>query len=309
MLRKTLIGLLALLAVAPAAASAAPELGTSHRLQDRRYIASAERAYVVGFEDGRFYANGWHIAGEMGGVWTPPLKLRRRCLVRRRRPVDRPRDPLPERLGLHRDGPAADRRARAAAAPTSRPDGGRAALFGLHVRNPGAAARTVRLKVDAHSELLGAYPWSFDNTPHARDNLADTAAFDGDALVFREQGKLPHPNAETHDWAALVAANRKPVSGETGATNRGDQGDNVCTAEEPPSQCDDGPFGRGKGGQLRYEVSVPAGATRTLWVAVAGSDEGPARGDGGSSPPRWTTRPARSRARSRAASGWGAGRR
>ena len=154
------------------------------------------------------------------------------------------------------------------------PDGGRAALFGLHVRNPGAAARTVAVKVDAHSELLGAYPWSFDDTPHASDNLADTAAFDGKALVFREQGKLPHPNAETHDWAALVAANRDPVSGETGATNRGDQGDNVCTAQEPPSQCDDGPFGRGKGGQLRYELNVPAGATRTLWVAVAGSDEG-----------------------------------
>ena len=74
-LRKTLIGLLALLAVAPAAASAAPEIGTSHRLQDRRYIASSERAYVVGFEDGRFYANGWHITGEMGGIWAPPLKL------------------------------------------------------------------------------------------------------------------------------------------------------------------------------------------------------------------------------------------
>src|SRR5512132_3508413 len=32
-------------------------------------------AYSIGFEDGRFYANGWHITGEMGGVWTPPLKL------------------------------------------------------------------------------------------------------------------------------------------------------------------------------------------------------------------------------------------
>src|SRR5688500_13013184 len=115
------------------------------------------------------------------------------------------------------------------------PDGGRAALFGLHVRNPAAAARTVRVKVDAHSELIGAYPWGFDGViPNASDNLADTAAFDGTALVFRERGKLPHPNAEVHAWAALVAANRTPVSGATGATNRGDQGDNVCTAEEPP---------------------------------------------------------------------------
>ena len=74
MARKILLLLSVLLVVAPVAA-AAPELSTSNRLQDRRYIASSERAYAVGFEDGRFYANGWHITGEMGGVWTPPLKL------------------------------------------------------------------------------------------------------------------------------------------------------------------------------------------------------------------------------------------
>jgi hypothetical protein len=138
----------------------------------------------------------------------------------------------------------------------------------------------VTVKVDAHSELLGAYPWGFENVvPNAADNLPDTAAFNGEALVFREQGKLPHENAEVHDWAALVAANRTPISGVTGDTHRGDQGDNVCMppAEPPPSECDDGPFGRGKGGQLRYEVTVPGGATRTLWVAVAGSDEGLAK--------------------------------
>jgi APA family basic amino acid/polyamine antiporter len=59
------------------AAQAAPhELSTSDRLQDRREVAAGTRAYSIGFEDGRFYANGWHITGEMsGGVWTPPIKL------------------------------------------------------------------------------------------------------------------------------------------------------------------------------------------------------------------------------------------
>src|SRR6266536_4053330 len=58
-----------------AARSATPELSVTSRLQDRREVASGTRAYAIGFEDGRFYANGWHITGEMGGVWTPPLKL------------------------------------------------------------------------------------------------------------------------------------------------------------------------------------------------------------------------------------------
>ena len=62
-------------AAVPALAQAAPELSTSDRLQDRRYAAAGERARILGFEDGRFYANGWHIAGEMGGIWSEPIKL------------------------------------------------------------------------------------------------------------------------------------------------------------------------------------------------------------------------------------------
>ena len=276
MLRRRFIALLvACLTLAGAAgAQAAPELAVSDRLQDRRYLASSERAYAVGFEDGRFYANGWHITGEMGGVWTPPLKLV---------------DGVWFGIGDQWIGPATEFRSgwgyaemdlpQTAGLRLRRtdfaPDGRRAVLFGLHLTNPSTADRTVTVRVDAHSELLGAYPWGFDTAvPNARDNLPDSAAFDGQALVFREQGKLPHPNAEVHDWAALVAADRNPSSGVTGATHRGDQGDNVCRAEEPPSQCDDGPFGRGQGGQLRYQVTVPGGRTQTLWVAVAGSDNG-----------------------------------
>ena len=41
-----------------------------------------------------------------------------------------------------------------------------------------------------------------------------------------------------------------------------------------PSACDDGPFGKGTGGELRYQVTVPAGGSKTLWVAAAGSDKG-----------------------------------
>src|SRR5919106_744118 len=56
-------------------AQAAPELPITERLQDRRYAAASERTRIIGFQDGRFYANGWHIAGEMGGVWSEPIKL------------------------------------------------------------------------------------------------------------------------------------------------------------------------------------------------------------------------------------------
>ena len=76
-MRRTLIVSVALLAaLGPVtAAQAASTLSTSNRLDDRRYVVAGSRGYVVGSEAGRFPASGWHIRGEMGGVWTPPLKL------------------------------------------------------------------------------------------------------------------------------------------------------------------------------------------------------------------------------------------
>jgi hypothetical protein len=269
-------GAMLAMVLAPAVGWAAPELSVSERLQDRRYAATGERTRVIGFQDGRFYANGWHITGEMGGIWSEPIKL-----------VDG------VWFGIDDEwiGPATSFTSGWGYAKFDLPDTGglklertdfapddrRAALLGLNMTNRGRAARTVTVKVDAHSELMAEYPWSFGNVPNASDNLVDTAAFEDGTLVFREQGKLPHPNATVHDYAALVASERRPVAGETvGSANgyRGPQGTNVCSAQEMPSACDDGPFGRGKGGQLRYEVTVPARGSKRLWIAVAGSDKG-----------------------------------
>ena len=62
-------------AAGTAAAATPRSCPLTTRLADRREVAAGSRAYSIGFEDGRFYANGWHTTGEMGGVWTPPLKL------------------------------------------------------------------------------------------------------------------------------------------------------------------------------------------------------------------------------------------
>jgi hypothetical protein len=269
----------AVLVCAGAAQAATPELSTTNRLQDRREVAAGQRSYIEGFQDGRFYANGWHSTGEMGGVWAPPLKL-----------VDGvwfgigdewvgqatkfssgwgyTRFDLPDAGGLHLQ--------RTDVAP----DANRAALFALQMTNPTSADKTVTVKVDAHSELMGAYPWGFSGvTPNASDNLADHGEYTDGALRFTDDGALP--GAPVHHYAALVASNQDPASGEAAASGggfRGPQPGHKCIGDETPapmpSACDDGPFGKGTGGELRYEVTIPAGAAKTLWVAVAGSDKG-----------------------------------
>jgi hypothetical protein len=247
---------------------------TATRLQDRREVASGDRAYVEGFQDGRFYANGWHITGEMGGVWTPPVKLLDGVWFGLDGQWIGPATRFSSGWGYTRfdlpdtDGLQVQRTDFA-------PDGRRAVLFGLQLTNPGGADRTVTVDVEAHSELLGAYPWG-STTPSASDNIADHGAYAGKALQFTEDGALP--GGPEHHYAALVAADADPAWGTaTGGAFRGPQGDHACAADDstsPPSACDDGPYGHGTGGELQYAVTVPAGATKTLWVAAAGSDQG-----------------------------------
>src|SRR3954451_12838433 len=166
-------------------AMAAPELSTRDQLKTRRYVAAGDRAYVMGFEDGRFYAQGWHVTGEMGGIWSQPLKL-----------VDGvwfgigdawlpPATKFTSGWGYTRmEFPGAN--GLMVSRTDFAPNGSRAALLGLHLRNPGGAAKTVKVKVDAHSEVMSHYPWAWTN-PNAGDfNLQDTGAHEGNALVFHD---------------------------------------------------------------------------------------------------------------------------
>lgn len=39
------------------------------------FAAAGDRVYMVGHQDGSFPDLGWHVAGEMGGIWLHPIKL------------------------------------------------------------------------------------------------------------------------------------------------------------------------------------------------------------------------------------------
>jgi len=159
------------------------------------------------------------------------------------------------------------------------PDGKRGVLFGLTISNPGAS-RSVTLSVDAHSELMGQYPWGFSTTPNASENLPDKGTFDGRNLVFTDDGALSV--GPVHHYAAVVGmAGMPPSSGAIGNQFYGPQPGHRCTGNETgapadpkPPACDDGPFGRGIGGELTYRVQLPTSGSRTVWLGVAGSDTG-----------------------------------
>jgi glycogen debranching enzyme len=39
------------------------------------YVTAGDRVYMIGYQDGSFPDLGWHITGEMGGIWDHPIKL------------------------------------------------------------------------------------------------------------------------------------------------------------------------------------------------------------------------------------------
>jgi hypothetical protein len=257
--------------VVPGASAAGPGgLSERERLADRRFVTTGHRAYELGAADGTYPATGWHIRGEMGGFWSPPVKLLDGLWFA----VDGQwlrASRFTSGQGFVRmdlTGPGGLRVQRVDVVP----DGGRATLVGLTFSGERSG---VSLSVDAHSELLSAYPWGWTTPSQETENLPDTGGFDGRNLVFRDTGTPP--GGRPHDYAAVVGSALRPRAHELGPGHRGPQEPAVvCPATDPaPARCDDGPFGRGTGGRLTYDLAVPRGG-RTVWFAVAGSDQGTA---------------------------------
>jgi hypothetical protein len=276
MRRVQLCALFVLSLTVPGVAAAAdpPTLSTTDRLSDRRYVASGPHAYVVGTEDGRFPAAGWHIRGEMGGVWTAPLKLLDGIWFA----VDGTWLPKAERFTSGWGYVQMDIPVRAGLTVTrtdTAPDDRHGVLVRLRFSNTSGAAQSFSLGADAHSELLSAYPWGWTTPSAQASNLPDSAAYDSGALLFSDQG-TPPGGLPAHDWAAAVGATEAPTGHDTGTGFRGPQDPpTICPMDGPaPYTCDDSAMGKGAGGQLTYDVTVPAGGTKDVWFGVAGSDSG-----------------------------------
>ena len=177
------------------------------------------------------------------------------------------------------------------------PDGVRGALLGLELKNPGGQA--------AHRDRDGRRALRADDAvpvglrrdgaererQRARHRGVSTAARSCSAT--RAGSRARRRTTPTRRSSAPTA---RASGGETGPGHYGPFGaGRVCpTADRPepmPSECDDGPFGRGTGGQLRYRVKLGGHDTETLWIAVAGSENSP--GEARSAFARLTRRPER----------------
>ena len=54
---------------------ASPAIEGSNEYIGSPYVTAGDRVYMVGHQDGSFPELGWHVKGEMGGIWLHPIKL------------------------------------------------------------------------------------------------------------------------------------------------------------------------------------------------------------------------------------------
>ncbi|MBE1462002.1 hypothetical protein [Kibdelosporangium phytohabitans] len=250
-----------LLPVPTAAAAPSGELSETTRLADRRALVSGDRAFTMGDETGLYPATGWHIRGEMGGFWAPPVKLLDGVWfavdgswLGKDVPATRYTRGQGYQRFEYRGGGLSVQRVEYV------PAGARVTVIGLTLRAD--RERDARLVMDAHSELMPAYPWGW-TTPNAGINGPDSGSVSDGALVFQDTV-----------GSAVVGSASQPSGHALGPGHRGPQDPAVvCPADGPaPARCDDSAFGKGTGGRLEYSLPLAAGRPATIWFAVAGGN-------------------------------------
>ena len=157
---------------------------------------------------------GFHTRGEMGGFWTPPVKLLDGLWFKAGDTwLTSPR--YTSGWGYQRMDARHPRRRRGSPAPTSRRTGVRAGLVGLRLVLADGDAPS-RSAVDAHSELMKVYPWGETTPSQTTYNLQDTGARRRQEPAVPRAGHPAGANAEAHDYAALVGSTLTPPRTDLG---------------------------------------------------------------------------------------------
>jgi hypothetical protein len=250
------------------------ERQTDENLNMKRYVAAGDRAYVVGVQDGSLVPDvslnpngiGWHITGQMGGVWAHPIKLLHQFqffLNDNHLPAAAKfvsgtgyvRLELPPTDGLE------------ISETQFAPDGLPVVLVGVQLRNSSPGVSSFTLGIEAESELIPAYPWSGTTPTSESLHLPDQASFDSTlgALQFTQPAQ---PTLSRSAWYALVSAALDPQDRETGFQSIG--------AGFPPTTSKH----NGATGTLKYQVTLKGKSTTTVWFAIAGSNVDKAEASG-----------------------------
>ena len=237
-------------AQAPAVASLlanTPSLVGKAAYRQSPYVTAGDRLYVIGHQDGSFPDLGWHVEGEMGGIWAHPIKLMDGfalalreddatvCLEQAERFVT-----YPFASEMHYPAPHPDLRVERLQFV---PDGEPAVVVLLTLHNEAREDRLLELTFTGLSDLRPVWLGERDGMENGPDRVRFDSAHQ--AILARDSRS---------EWYAAWGSDRIPqaVSLDSGA----------CAFDR---------LGQGAVGSLRYTFELAGRTTFTLPLVIAGS--------------------------------------
>jgi len=211
------------------------------------FVTAADRVYMVGHQDGTFPDLGWHVEGEMGGIWNHPIKLM---------------DGFTNSVHIEGSSYCLD----SADSFINYPFGNKhifsSTIPELEIsRFQFAPEHTEGLTVEYTFTNLGKNQkyLEFNFTGYVdlmpvwlgeRAGMKD----DTDNLSFDENRKAWRGKDASNEWYVLFGSNKLGIPSE--------KRDSSCTYR---------PQGKGKSSNLRYKIAVKPGKTETIRFFIAGS--------------------------------------
>ena len=211
------------------------------------YVTAGDRVYMVGHQDGTFPDLGWHVKGEMGGIWNHPIKLmdgftaaiiekdNAYCLDAAHQFVNYP-FANKHLFQTHIPGLEVDRFQFV-------PDGVQGMVIEFTFRNVDKSEKSFDFEFAGHTDLMPV--WLGERV--GMEDFEDQLSFDESrqAWLGKDGG---------NEWYVLFGSNQKAKS---------DEGSSAT--------CDYTPQGNGKAARLMYDIKVKPESSQTIRFFIAGS--------------------------------------
>lgn len=244
---------------------------------DRPFAIAGRRSYLLGHMNGRFPDMGHHLMGEMGGLWSYPLKLADGFWFGISADQDKPVRWMYGRAcraftmkmgSLEREfSLKLGRRTIEATQKLWVPENGHGVIASVTLQNPGKAPASMLLHWLVRFDIQGTW-WS------GLPDRYDEAEYDP------EGGSITAHDSLTTEWAACMLGSRKPdgllMGGELFGPQRTGSLDGMVEHRKLPGMLPNPEElqGGGVSGQLNYTIELAPGESLTLHFALAGGAEG-----------------------------------
>ena len=213
------------------------------------FVAAGDRVYLVGHQDGSFPPLGWHVKGEMGGIWDHPIKLlagfdaslslnedvKGFCLDQADAFTNYPMGNT-HHFSWHEENIEVERFQFV-------PDGAEGVVVEFLIRNKGNRQRKFIFSFNSHFNLRPT--WLGERT-----GMKD----DEDEVLFLANEKVLLARDKSNPWFAVVGSSREPATYSF---------ENVVCSKVTPVQ--------GKGATLTYQLTVDPGKETVIPFYIAGS--------------------------------------